>query len=132
MSSFSSRTRVVTLTKTTYEQNSPLFKKPEDMPMRAMTMGVGTCLDAKRLLLLATHKEKANIVAAALEGPVTNMISATALQLHDNAVVVLDADAASKLKYRDEYAFQFANDPKWAAYQPAKRKASRAKAKAKK
>ena len=132
MSSFSSRTRVVTLTKTTYEQNSPLFKKPEDMPMRAMTMGVGTCLDAKRLLLLATHTEKASIVAAALEGPVTNMISATALQLHDNAVVVLDADAASKLKYRDEYAFQFANDPKWAAYQPAKRKVSRAKAKAKK
>ena len=49
------------------------------------------------------------------------MISATALQLHDNAVVVLDADAASKLKYKDEYAFQFANDPKWAAYQPAKK-----------
>ena len=129
MSSFASRTRVVTLTKTTYEQNSPLFKKPEDMPMRAMTMGVGTCLDAKRLLLLATHKEKANIVAAALEGPVTSMISATALQLHDNAVVVLDADAASKLKYKEEYAFQFANDPKWAAYQPVRRKSSRRKAK---
>ena len=71
------------------------------------------------------------VVAAALEGPVTNMISATALQLHDNAVVVLDADAASKLKYKDEYAFQFANDPKWAAYQPA-RKASASKAKASK
>ena len=117
LSSFSSRTRAVTLTKTTFEQNSPLFEKPEDMPMRAVTMGVGTILDAKCLLLVATSAEKADIVSKMIEGPVTSMISATALQLHENAIVVLDADAASKLEGKDEYIWSFKRDPKWAAYQ---------------
>lgn len=117
LSSFASRTRAVTLTKTTYEQNSPLFDKPEDMPMRAVTMGVGTILEAKKLLLVATGDEKADIVSKTVEGPVTSMISATALQLHEDAVVILDEAAAAKLAGAEEYKFQFKNDPKWAAYQ---------------
>jgi len=117
LSSFSSRTRAVTLTKTTFEQNSPLFEKPEDMPMRAVTMGVGTILEAKRLLLVATSKEKADIIAKMMEGPVTSMISATALQFHDDAVVVLDEDAASKLAGKEEYKWAFTHDPRWADYQ---------------
>ena len=50
LSPFRSRTRAVGLTPTTYEQNSPLFENPEDMPKRALTMGVGTVLDAKRIV----------------------------------------------------------------------------------
>jgi len=117
LSSFASRTRVVQLTKTTFEQNSPLFDKPEDMPMQAVTMGVGTILDAKKLLLVATGDEKASIVAKTIEGPVTSMISATALQMHENAIVILDEAAAAKLEYKDSYKWSFEHDPRWAKYQ---------------
>ena len=117
LSSFASRTRAVTLTKTTFEQNSPLFDKPEDMPMRAVTMGVGTILEAKKLLLVATGDEKASIVAKTVEGPLTSMISATALQLHEDAVVILDEAAAAQLSDAEGYKWSFAHDPRWAAYQ---------------
>lgn len=120
LSSFASRTRAVTLTKVTFGQNGPLFKNPKDMPMRAVTMGVGTILEARRLVFLATGDEKANIVAAAIEGPITSMISATAMQLHDDVVCILDAAAAAKLKYQEEYEYAFQKDPKWAAYRKIK------------
>ncbi|MBR2426636.1 MAG: glucosamine-6-phosphate deaminase [Lentisphaeria bacterium] len=120
LSSFSSRTRAVTLTQTTYGQNSPLFDNPEDMPMQAVTMGVGTILEAKRLVFLATMKEKADIVAKAIEGPVTSMISATAMQMHEDVVCILDKDAASKLEGLKEYEWSFKHNPRWAAYQKFK------------
>lgn len=118
MSSFSSRTRAVNLTPVTMAQNGPYFDpaKGEKMPTRALTMGVGTILDARKLLLLATGKRKADIVAAALEGPMTAMISASALQLHDDCVVVLDEEAAAALKLKDYYRSAFENDPKWADF----------------
>ena len=99
-------------------QNGPYFDpaKGEKMPTRALTMGVGTILDARKLLLLATGKRKADIVAAALEGPMTAMISASALQLHDDCVVVLDEEAAAALKLKDYYRSAFENDPKWADF----------------
>ena len=117
LSSLSSRTRAKSLTPETYEQNAPLFDKPEDMPMRAFTMGVGTILDARRLILLATGAEKADILAQAVEGPVTSMISSTALQLHPNAIVIVDEEAGAKLTGRKYYDWIFAHEPKWAAYQ---------------
>ena len=67
--------------------------------------------------MVATSAEKADIVSKMIEGPVTSMISATALQLHENAIVVLDEDAASKLEGKEEYIWSFKRDPKWAAYQ---------------
>ena len=112
LSSFSSRTRAVTLTQTTYEQNSPLFSNPADMPMQAITMGVGTILEAGTLLLLATGEEKAEIIAKTIEGPMTHMISATALQMHPDAIVVLDEQAASKLQNIDCYKWTMAHDSK--------------------
>ncbi|OGV31280.1 MAG: glucosamine-6-phosphate deaminase [Lentisphaerae bacterium GWF2_45_14] len=113
LSAFFSRTRVKALTPTTIQQNQGLFKNPEDMPRRAFTMGVGTILDAKKIVLLATGKEKASIIAKAVEGPVTSMISATALQLHAKTVVILDEDAASDLKEKDYYRWIFDNEPEW-------------------
>ena len=116
LSPLTSRTRSVALSKGTIEQNSPLFTYPDVMPRRAFTMGVGTVLDARSVLLLATGAEKADIIAKAIEGPVTSMISASALQMHQNCTVILDEEAAAKLQLRDFCDWTFANDPKWDAF----------------
>jgi glucosamine-6-phosphate deaminase len=76
-------------------------------------MGVGTILDGRRCLLLATGDEKADIIAKAVEGPITAMISATTLQLHPRCTVVVDEAAASKLQGADYYRWIFANEPEW-------------------
>ena len=86
------------------------------MPRRAITMGVGTILDARRCLLLATGEDKAEIVARAIEGPVTSMISATALQFHPHCTVVLDEAAAGRLQEADYYRWIFENEPQWQSY----------------
>ena len=118
LSPFSSRTRAVNLTPVTMAQNGPYFDsaKGEKMPNRALTMGVGTVLDAKKLLMLVTGKRKADIIAKALEGPMTSMVSGSAIQLHDDCTVIVDEEAAAKLTLKDYYHSAFANDPKWAPY----------------
>ena len=118
LSSFSSRTRAVNLTPVTMAQNGPYFDpaKGEKMPNRALTMGVGTVLDAKKLLMLVTGKRKADIIAKALEGPMTSMVSGSAIQLHEDCTVIVDEEAAAKLTLKDYYHSAFANDPKWAPY----------------
>ena len=113
LSALRSRTRVKMLTPTTIRQNAPFFGGPGQVPRRAITMGVGTILDCRRLLLLATGPEKADIVAKAVEGPITAMISATALQLHSQCTVVVDEPAASRLQGADYYRWIFANEPEW-------------------
>ena len=94
-SSLASRTRVKTLHPDTRADNARFFADSEDVPVHAITMGIGTILEADRLLLLATGDHKAEAVAAAVEGPVTASVPASALQLHPAATVVLDPDAAS-------------------------------------
>ena len=113
LSALLSRTRVKPLSPATIAQNSGLFERPEQMPRRAITMGVGTILDARRCLLLATGAEKADIIAKAVEGPITSMISATALQLHRRCTVIVDEAAAVKLQGTDYYRWVFANEPEW-------------------
>ena len=117
LSALLSRTRVKPLSPATIEQNSGLFERPEQMPKRAITMGVGTILDARRCILLATGAEKADIIAKAVEGPITSMISATALQLHRRCTVVVDESAATKLQGTDYYRWVFANEPEWQEFQ---------------
>lgn len=116
LSALFSRTREKGLTKTTIEQNAPLFDSPEDMPKRAFTMGIGTILDAKRILLLAAGEEKAEILAKAVEGPVTAMISATALQLHPATTIIVDEEAAGRLQGVEYYRWLFENEPEWQKY----------------
>jgi glucosamine-6-phosphate deaminase len=113
LSALRSRTRVKALTPTTIKQNGTLFDKESQVPRRAITMGVGTILDARSCLLLATGEEKAEIIAKAVEGPITSMISATAMQLHRKCVVVVDEAAASKLQASDYYRWVFQNEPEW-------------------
>jgi glucosamine-6-phosphate deaminase len=102
-SSLSSRTRLKTLAKQTIDDNARFFERREDVPIYAITMGVGTIMEARQILLLANGEKKADAVAAAVEGPVTAMITASALQMHPNTKAFLDESAASKLKMRDYY-----------------------------
>ena len=116
LSALRSRTRVKALTPTTLEQNAPLFDPPESMPRRAITMGVGTILESRRCLLLCTGDTKAAMLARAVEGPITSMVSATALQLHPRCTVVVDEEAAAGLVEKDYYRWVFANEPEWQGY----------------
>lgn len=116
VSSLRSRTRTKVLSPVTRAQNAPLFAPPGEMPRRAITMGVGTILDARRCLLLATGEDKAEVVARAIEGPITSMLSATALQFHPRCAVVLDEAAASRLQEIDYYRWIFENELQWQPY----------------
>jgi|SRR5450631_2734683 glucosamine-6-phosphate deaminase len=98
LSSFQSRTQVQTLSRSTRTQNAPLFPKPGQVPRQAITMGLGTILDARCCLLLATGLEKAEIVAKTIKGPRTTMVTATTLQMHPNCIIVMDEPAASLLR----------------------------------
>jgi glucosamine-6-phosphate deaminase len=102
-SSLGSRTRMVTLTEQTIDDNARFFKKKADVPHHAISMGVGTVLEARKLLMVVNGKNKAPALAAAIEGPITSMITASALQLHPDAVVFVDEEAAAQLKMRDYY-----------------------------
>ena len=102
-SSLGSRTRIKTLTAQTIEDNSRFFEPDEDVPKFAITMGVGTILEAKVCLILATGEKKARIWAEFIEGPVTAQVTASALQLHPHAVAICDEAAAADLKRRDYY-----------------------------
>lgn len=113
LSALRSRTRVKALSPVTIEQNSAFFGGPQNVPRRAITMGVGTILECRRCLLLATGPSKAEVIAKAVEGPITSMISATALQLHARCTVVVDESAASKLAAANYYRWIFANEPEW-------------------
>jgi len=117
LSALRSRTRVKMLTPQTIAANGPLFGDQERMPRRALTMGVGTILDSKRCVLLATGTTKADILAKAVEGPITAMVSASALQLHPHCTIVVDEEAAARLAGKDYYRFIFQNEPEWKEFQ---------------
>jgi len=102
-SSLRSRTRVKTLTKQTINDNSRLFTKDEFQPKLAITMGIATIMDARRILLLATGANKAEAVRKTVEGPVSAMCPASVLQMHERVTVLLDEAAASGLGNRDYY-----------------------------
>ncbi len=101
LSSLASRTRVKTLTKSTIEANSRFFGPNEKQPTDSMTMGIGTILDAKQVVLLATGAHKAEAVKGCVEGPVTASCPASALQMHEHAIVVTDEAAAKDLTMKD-------------------------------
>ena len=110
-SSLGSRTRIKTLAKQTIDDNARFFDKRQDVPIYAITMGVGTILEARKLLLMVNGDHKAEAIAEAIEGPVSCMCTASALQLHPNSQIFLDAPAAEKLKMREYYEWIQANKP---------------------
>ncbi|MCM8756900.1 MAG: glucosamine-6-phosphate deaminase [Candidatus Omnitrophica bacterium] len=104
-SSLASRTRLVALDEQTINDNSRFFARREDVPKFAITMGVGTVLEAKEIILLVNGEKKAEVLAKAIEGPVTSLISASALQFHPKVSVFLDEPAASALTRTAYYRF---------------------------
>jgi glucosamine-6-phosphate deaminase len=102
-SSLSSRTRLKTLAEQTIDDNARFFEDRKDVPIYAITMGVGTILEARNCILLASGANKAAAIAAAIEGPVTGMITASALQLHPEVTAFVDTAAAAGLRMRDYY-----------------------------
>ena len=112
-SSLSSRCRTKTLTHSTIEANRRFFRSGELQPTTAVTMGMGTILDARRIILLATGPEKAKAVHACVEGPVTSMWPATVLQLHNHATVIIEDGAASKLRMKGYYRQARADQDAW-------------------
>ena len=102
-SSIGSRTRLKVLSKETLDDNSKFFAPGEESPRCAITMGIGTILDARKVLLLATGASKSAAVAKSIEGPITSAVSASALQLHPDVTFLIDDAAASQLTQRDYY-----------------------------
>ena len=102
-SSLNSRTRVKTLTQNTIENNSRFFKDNETQPSLAITMGIGTIMEAKQILLLGLGKYKSKAIAEVIEGPVSSFFPGSILQQHKNVTVVVDKHAASDLKLYDYY-----------------------------
>ncbi len=102
-SALRSRTRVKRLSERTRTDNARFFADVADVPTHCITQGLGTILEARRLVLVATGATKAAAIAAALEGPLTASCPASVLQWHADAVVVLDEAAAAQLRNRSYY-----------------------------
>lgn len=96
-SSLGSRTRVKTLTRQTRDDNARFFGSLEQVPRYAITMGVGTIMEARELVMIASGEAKAEAIRAAVEGPLTAMVPASMIQMHRKAYVIVDRAAASKL-----------------------------------
>jgi glucosamine-6-phosphate deaminase len=101
-SSLGSRTRVKTLTDKTRLDNSRFFDNEDQVPKYAITMGVGTIMEARELLLLANGQAKADAIRITVEGPITAIVPATIVQMHPKATLIVDKAAASELTGRYE------------------------------
>ena len=101
---FDSVTRVVELSGQTRNDNARFFPAGHSVPAQAMTQGIATILAASELLLVACGVDKASAVARAIEGPITDAVPASAIQLHSKVAVVLDPLAAQGLLYMQDYA----------------------------
>jgi len=112
-SSLASRTRIKTLTLETRRDNAHFFGSEDAVPRHVITMGIGTILDARNILLLAFGDHKAAAVAGAVEGPVSAMNPASALQLHPLVTFVVDKAAASVLRKTEYYRWVYDNKPNW-------------------
>lgn len=96
-----SRTRLATLDTVTRRDAAQAFFGEENVPLRALTMGVGTIMDARKVILMAYGEHKAPIVSKALEGPVSENVTASFLQGHQDATFVLDQAASKSLSAID-------------------------------
>jgi glucosamine-6-phosphate deaminase len=90
-------THCVDLALETIEANKRFFDSAEEVPKQAYTMGIGTIMKGKKILLLATGKEKADILAKALCGEITPQVPASILQLHPDVVLIADQEALSQM-----------------------------------
>jgi glucosamine-6-phosphate deaminase len=122
LSAFRSRTRDKALMPSTRRQNAECFGGDvQRVPRRALTMGVGTILEAREIVLLATGASKAEIVARAIEGPLCAMVTASAVQFHPKCRVILDDEAAAGLQAAEYCRWVYENDDDWAPFRDGTR-----------
>mgnify|MGYP003362573118 FL=1 len=95
--SFESSTHVVNLTQSTIDANARFFDNESDVPTQAISMGIASVMSAKKILLLAFGADKADAIAATVNGPVTEDVPASILQNHEDVTIIIDDAAASKL-----------------------------------
>jgi len=112
-SSLASRTRIKTLTTQTRKDNARFFSSVDEVPNHVLTQGLGTILEARHLLLIASGEGKAAAVATAVEGPVSASCPASVLQLHPHVTVLLDQAAAARLDRLAYYSEVYAAKPAW-------------------
>lgn len=113
-SSLASRTRVKTLTEQTRRDNARFFGGDVDaVPRHVLTQGLGTILEARHLVLLASGRAKAEAVHQMVEGPVSAMWPGSVLQLHPHVTVLVDEAAASRLQLAGYYRETWASKPAW-------------------
>lgn len=115
-SSLASRTRIKTLTKQTIEDNVAHFSKNEQIPHHVITMGIGSIMESRKIILLAFGENKADAIEKTVEGPITSMVPASILQMHKQAIIILDEAAASRLKRADYYRWVYDHKPDWQKY----------------
>lgn len=108
-SSLASRTRVQTLLQQTIKDNARFFENEEEVPIHVLTQGIGTILEARRIVLTATGWSKSEAIAQTVEGAVSARWTGSALQFHPDVLLVIDNEAASGLKLADYYRFAEAN-----------------------
>ena len=99
--SFEVGTNLVDLKESTIEANARFFEKIEDVPKKAITMGIGSIFKAKKIMLLACGEGKAEAIYNTVYGKVTPEVPSSILQFHDDVILILDKEAASKLSPRD-------------------------------
>ena len=113
-SSLASGTRVKTLVEQTRIDNARFFDNDiNKVPTHCITQGIGTILKARHLVLLAFGSGKAEAVAETIEGGVSAFCPASALQLHPHATIIIDEEAASRLRHKDYYRYVYAHKPQW-------------------
>ncbi|CAG7840576.1 glucosamine-6-phosphate deaminase [Clostridium novyi B str. ATCC 27606] len=94
---FEPNTHVVTLDTKTIESNSRFFKSKEEVPTKAISMGIKTIMKSKKILLLASGTSKANAIFETIHGKINPQVPASILQLHNDVTLILDKDAASRI-----------------------------------
>lgn len=96
--SFDSRTSVVDLTQETLEANRRFFNSIDEVPTQALSMGIGSIIEAKEIILLASGEAKAEALAEVINGKVTEDLPGSILQKHDHVTIIADEAALSQVK----------------------------------
>ena len=93
--SLNTQTHLVNLTTKTIQANSRFFNNVQEIPKQAITMGIGTIMRARKIILLANGKRKARVIERTINSPITTKVPASVLQLHNDVTIMVDQEAAS-------------------------------------
>ena len=96
---FEDETQCVDLTETTIQANKRFFASEDDVPRQAYTMGIGTIMRCKKLIVVVSGKDKASILKQVIQGPVTPEVPGSILQFHPDCIIIADEDALSEMEF---------------------------------